>query len=347
MSPASRAEHLVSLLRARKLDRTLTSVAPPAVPAQAPWLMPALNQVMRGGLPRGQMSEITGPVSSGRTSLAWAGLAAATQRGERVALIDTFDRFDPVTAVDAGLVLPQTLWVRGQALSKTAGAVDPGWVPGVRAVQGPGTLLERTIDRAIKALTLIVQSGVCTFVVIDLVDVPVPALASIPRATWLRVQRIIEGSATAVLLLAPVPVARSAGGFSIAMGAPASRLPALLRNTPGSEAERVTLPPPASRLPTPLRNMPGSEAERVTLPPPGSRLPALLRNMPGSEAEGMTLPEVMAVPIAKAVPEVMQSRWRSTHDRSRRLAGLSTHLRASSPRGFVGEITLKVLGPRS
>lgn len=312
VSPASRAEHLVSLLRARKLDRTLTSVAPPAMPAQAPWLMPALNQVMRGGLPRGQMSEITGPVSSGRTSLAWAGLAAATQRGERVALIDTFDRFDAATAVDAGVVLPQVLWVRGQALSKTAGAVDPGWVPGVRAVQGPGTLLERTIDRAIKALTLIVQSGVCTFVVIDLVDVPVPALASIPRATWLRVQRIIEGSATAVLLLAPVPVARSAGGFSIAMGVPA-RLSTLFAR----------------------------EAESVTLPPPASRLPALLR-MSGSEAESVTLPITKAVPVEVAVPGVMPSRWRSTHDRSRRLAGLSTRVRASSPRGFVGELPLQI-----
>ncbi len=289
VSPASRAEHLVSLLRARKLDRTLTSVAPPAMPAQAPWLMPALNQVMRGGLPRGQMSEITGPVSSGRTSLAWAGLAAATQRGERVALIDTFDRFDAATAVDAGVVLPQVLWVRGQALSKTAGAVDPGWVPGVRAVQGPGTLLERTIDRAIKALTLIVQSGVCTFVVIDLVDVPVPALASIPRATWLRVQRIIEGSATAVLLLAPVPVARSAGGFSMAVGTPARR-------------------------------------------------PTLF----GREAEGPTLSFERAVPVAAAVPGVMPARWQGSHDRSRRLSGLSTRLRASSPRGFAGELPLQI-----
>jgi hypothetical protein len=66
--------------------------------------------------------------------LVWAALAAATRRGETVALIDTFDRFDPPTAAACGLVLPRLLWVRGQAVSKTAVAIDPAWLPGVRAV---------------------------------------------------------------------------------------------------------------------------------------------------------------------------------------------------------------------
>jgi acetyltransferase-like isoleucine patch superfamily enzyme len=69
-------------------------------------------------------------------------LAAATARGEWTALVDTFDRFDPEAGAAAGIALPQLLWVRGQALSKTASAVDPAWVPGVRGVSGPGTLLE-------------------------------------------------------------------------------------------------------------------------------------------------------------------------------------------------------------
>ncbi len=125
-----------------------------------------------GGLPRGQVSEVVGPSSSGRTSVAWAALAAATRRGESVALVDTFDRFDPPTAHACGIDLSRLLWVRGQAVSKTSGAIDPAWLPGVRAVSGPGTFVERVIDRAIKSLNLVVQSGVCTLVVIDLIDVP-------------------------------------------------------------------------------------------------------------------------------------------------------------------------------
>ncbi len=161
---------------------------------------------------------MVGPASSGRTSVAWAALAAATRRGESVALIDTFDRFDPPTAHACGIDLSQLLWVRGQAVSKTSGAIDPAWLPGVRAVNGPGTFIERVIDRAIKSLNLVVQSGVCTLVVIDLIDVPATALRRLPASTWFRVERAIEGSDTAVLILASMPVARSAGGRSIVMG---------------------------------------------------------------------------------------------------------------------------------
>ena len=140
----------------------------------------ALDSQLGGGLPRGQVSELTGPQSSGRTSLAWTWLGAATRRGEAVALIDTFDRFDPLTAARCGLDLSRVLWVRGQAVTKTAGALDPAWLPGARAVEGPGTLLERTIDRALKALNLVLQSGVCTAVVLDIADVPLAGIRRVP-----------------------------------------------------------------------------------------------------------------------------------------------------------------------
>jgi hypothetical protein len=170
-----------------------------------------------------------------------------------VALIDTFDRFDPPTAHACGLDLSRLLWVRGQALSKTTGAIDPAWLPGVRAVNGPGTLLERVIDRAIKAVNLVVQSGVCTLVAIDLIDVPATALRRLPASTWFRIERAIEGSDTAVLILAAQPVARSAGGRSIVIDG--NREPATGNRT-GSR-----LPDPGSRVAGP-----GSR-----LPAPGSR----------------------------------------------------------------------------
>ena len=87
--PYARLEHL---LRARKLDRTLTTTGPrrSGVDLAAFGLLD-LDERLVGGLPRGQVSELIGPVSSGRTSLAWTWLGAATARGESVALIDTFD----------------------------------------------------------------------------------------------------------------------------------------------------------------------------------------------------------------------------------------------------------------
>jgi hypothetical protein len=220
MAFPARHAYVESLLRERKLDRTLTTAIPPAAGADgvAPIGLSAFDERLSGGFPRGQVSEVVGPVSSGRTSLAWAWLGAATERGESAALIDTFDRFDPATGAACGIVLDRLLWVRGQALTKTAGAVDPAWLPGARAVNGPGTLLERTIDRALKALNLVVQSGVCTAVVLDFVDVPLPGIRRVPHSTWLRLQRVVEGTDTACVLLGAVPLARSAGGVTLSLG---------------------------------------------------------------------------------------------------------------------------------
>jgi recombination protein RecA len=207
-----------ALLRERKFDRTLTM---PALQEEevAPLNLESVDRGLSGGLPHGQISEIVGPVSSGRTSLLWAALGAATRRGEHVALIDTFDRFDPPTGAAAGIDLMRLLWVRGQAISRTAGALDPSWLPGVHSVGGPGTMVERTIDRALKALNLVVQSGVCTLVAIDLIDVPATAMRRVPAATWFRIAHAIEGSDTVVVILSSASVARSARGKSIQLNA--------------------------------------------------------------------------------------------------------------------------------
>lgn len=239
-----------ALLREKKLDRTLTSALPERLgeDAVAPLDSAALNRGLAGGLPRGQVSEVVGPASSGRTSVAWAALAAATRRGESVALIDTFDRFDPPTAKACGIELSRLLWVRGQAVSKTTTAIDPTWLPGVRAVNGPGTFVERVIDRAIKALNLVVQSGVCTLVVVDLIDVPANALRRLPASTWFRIERAIENSDTAVLILTAIPVSRSTGGRSIVLeGGPGTG-----NRERGTGNRESVLSAPGSRLPAPV-----------------------------------------------------------------------------------------------
>ena len=152
---------------------------------------------------------------------------------------------DPASAVACGIVLERVLWVRGQAISRTAGAVDPVWLPGVRTVDGPGTMVERVLDRALKALNLVLQSGVCPAVVLDMADVPTAALRRIPYTTWLRVQRVIEGSDTTCVLLAPEPLARSAGGVTITLQTPEGAAAA-----PAPIAPRASAVPPVDTITT-------------------------------------------------------------------------------------------------
>src|SRR5437868_4256988 len=63
-------------------------------------------------LPRGCLTEIVGPASSGRTTLLQSILAAATTRGETCALVDTDDSFDPASASAAGVHIDRVIWVR-------------------------------------------------------------------------------------------------------------------------------------------------------------------------------------------------------------------------------------------
>src|SRR5689334_13610311 len=77
---------------------------------------PAPERVTSGipgiDLPRGALTEIFGPASSGRTSLLLSILAAATAREEVCVLVDAEDEFDPVSAEAAGVDLKRLLWVR-------------------------------------------------------------------------------------------------------------------------------------------------------------------------------------------------------------------------------------------
>jgi hypothetical protein len=54
-------------------------------------------------------------------------------------------------------------------------------------------------------------------VAIDLVEMPPAALRRIPLTTWPRVQRAIEGSEMAGVILTSEPLARSAGGLTLSL----------------------------------------------------------------------------------------------------------------------------------
>ena len=192
MAAALRAE-LESLLRARKLDVTLTSAVPWAGAARdvASTGMAALDQALGGGLARGHLSEIVGPRSSGRTTVLCRVLAAAADRGEAVALIDTCDRFDPASGAAAGIDLSRLLWVR-----------DTG-----------------DASRALKAMNLVLQAGGFGVVAFDVADVHAMALRQFPYTTWMRMARVIEGGQTAAVIVGAERLARSPGGVTIALEA--------------------------------------------------------------------------------------------------------------------------------
>src|SRR4051812_3292370 len=139
---------LESLLRARRLDQTLTTSLPPVDPRDDASLaasgVSALDARLGGGFPRGQLSELVGPRSSGRTSLLVQAIAAATRRGELVALVDALDMFDVESAAAAGVDLARVLWIRGHVV------INPGLCR---------DLNQRALEQAIRAFALVLQAG--------------------------------------------------------------------------------------------------------------------------------------------------------------------------------------------
>jgi hypothetical protein len=203
-SASARLHALEAVLRTRNLDRTLRSEA--AVPeSRAATGIPDLDSYCRGGFPRGHLSELVGPRSSGRTTTLHAVLAAATRRGELTALVDTLDSFDPPSAAAARLDLKRLLWVRGVSLAH-----------GPLTTAAPhGPLMQVAVERAVKAFNLILQAGRFGVVVLDLADVPAAIVRRLPFTTWLRLQRVLEGGETAGLLIAEEHLGRSARGITV------------------------------------------------------------------------------------------------------------------------------------
>jgi RecA DNA recombination protein len=67
-----------------------------------------VDQLLR----QGAVTEIVGPLCSGRTSLLAACLREVAHAGGAAALIDADDAFDPASAARAGVDLRRVLWVR-------------------------------------------------------------------------------------------------------------------------------------------------------------------------------------------------------------------------------------------
>jgi len=195
---------LESLLTTKRLDGTLikpwSADAPTRVLSTG---VPALDQLLGGGWRQGEVSELVGPVSAGRTSACVASLAAVTAQGGLVAMVDAMDQFDPRSAAEAGCDLDRMLWIRGPSVTPTATA----------------PVLGRALRQAIRAFDLIVRAGGFSLVVLDVADMPARVLRGLPFTTWMRVARASEGRQTACVLLGPMPIGRSARGVTVHLSA--------------------------------------------------------------------------------------------------------------------------------
>ena len=202
--PLARAA-LESLLHSHKLGRTLTSALPSAIDPDeyVSTGVAAIDARLGGGFPRGQLSEIVGPRSSGRASLLLQMLTAVTTRGQLVALVDVLDMFDVESAVRVGLDLDRLLWIRGHV------AVNAGFCR---------DLNQRALEQAIRALALVLSAGNFGLVAFDAGEVPHDAVKRLPFTTWLRLQRLIEGGQTVCVLVGNEPMARSTAGLTVKLG---------------------------------------------------------------------------------------------------------------------------------
>jgi len=134
------------------------------VPETVPTGIAEIDGVI-GGLPRGSLTEIFGPASSGRTSLLISILATATARQESCALVD---------AEDAGVRLDRVLWIR----------------------------CAHNAEHALKATDLLVQGGGFGLVAMDLGDTSPAAARRISMVSWFRLRRAVEYTPTVLIALA-------------------------------------------------------------------------------------------------------------------------------------------------
>jgi hypothetical protein len=133
----------------------------------------ALDVLLGGGWPRGELTELVAPeAGSGSAQMLHTILRATAAGGEFTALVDGADSFD-VGAVDAE-VLSRLLWVR---CVKTT--------------------------EAFQAADLLLRDRNFPLVVLDLKMNPVPQLRRISSSVWHRFRRLIEHHDTVVLVMTP------------------------------------------------------------------------------------------------------------------------------------------------
>ncbi len=160
-----------SVLDLRKLLTERFPHAPAAAATQLVTGLAFLDEAIGGGLPKGAITELISPeVSAGSASLIHALLETAQRDCYFLALIDGRDSFDPQPLGNA--CLGHLLWMRC-----------------TKALE------------AIKAADLLLRDGNFPLVIVDLVLNPWEELRKIPQTNWYRLQRLVESTSTACLVL--------------------------------------------------------------------------------------------------------------------------------------------------
>lgn len=191
----------------------------------------AALDAMTAGLPRGCITEICGPASSGRTSVMLAALAAATGRGECCALVDASDALDPLSVAAAGVDPDRLLWVRcGESSAQknipprrhrdtetSFSSVDQRLNSESRKINRAN---EHCLEQVLRATDLLLESGGFGLIVLDLADVAPESARRIPLTTWFRFRRAIEHTPTILLVIEPQPIIGSCSSLLLQLGVP-------------------------------------------------------------------------------------------------------------------------------
>jgi len=178
--------------------------------------IPALD-ALSGGLPRGCLTEICGPASSGRTTVLLAALAAATRRGEFCAVVDASDALDPQSAAAAGVELDRLLWVRCGAFSINNQQSAINNSPNRKSAIGNRKF--HCLEQVLRATDLLLESGGFGLIVLDLADLPPQAARRIPLTTWFRFRRAAERTPTLLLAVEQQPIAGSCSSLLLQLEA--------------------------------------------------------------------------------------------------------------------------------
>jgi hypothetical protein len=94
----------------------------------------SLDELLGGGLPRGDLVELVGRGSCGRFSTLLSALQQTTSTGEAAALVDQGSQLDPQAAAAAGIDLDRLLWLRPERLDDTLAAAEMLVATGFRLV---------------------------------------------------------------------------------------------------------------------------------------------------------------------------------------------------------------------
>jgi len=149
--------------------------------------IPQIDSFTGGGLPRGAITEIFGPASSGRTSFMLSALAHATTHEEVCALVDISNVFDPNSASQAEMNLERLLWIR----------------------------CANNLEHAFKATDLLLQGGGFGMVMLDLGNVPAKDARRIISSWWYRFRRTLEATPTVLVVIAEESCAKSCASLAL------------------------------------------------------------------------------------------------------------------------------------